>query len=364
MSSVRTPPGSIASTYARQSGLAEGQIVGAREVAAMLGVTRQRVGQIIRDDRTFPVSVTAISGGRLWYTPGIEIWIAAHRPGAASHATSRFGDEAAEILRAAEAAARSRGDGYVGNLHFRLVIAEAVPPSLVRDVFWSLGVDRAELLRATGLSGGRVGERSQARRMNPHVQHLLVRASVDAEANGRDVTSLDMAIAFIDGDERYRRHRSDPLLDYVERRGLDVGELRRRLEAVRADPGSIATFEPRALTKRRPAFRRPRLPKGLAFAPNPLGHDPSTLSSGAAFAVRRDGRTLVIDGEQWFFRIDGDGFYVRTPDGHPVGYRYRVDPPPRRGRGNPRPVNGFIEVLPMPPDDVAHWPDGRFEREA
>jgi len=57
--------------------------------------------------------------------------------------------------------------------------------------------------------------------MNPHVQHLLVRASVDAEANGRDVTSLDMAIAFIDGDERYRRHRSDPLLDYVERRGLD-----------------------------------------------------------------------------------------------------------------------------------------------
>jgi hypothetical protein len=363
MTSVRTPPGSIASTYARQSGLAEGQFVGAREVAAMLGVTRQRVGQIVRDDRTFPVSATTISGGRLWYTPGIEIWIAAHRPGAPSHATSRFGDEAAEILRAAEATALSSGDGYVGNLHFWLVIAEAVPRSLVRDVFGSLGVDRAELLRATGLSRARPSTPSAARRMNPHIQRLLLHAREAAEALDRPVTALDTAIAFIDGDERYRRHRSDPLLDYVERRGLDVGELRRRLEAVSIDPRLMATFEPRALTKRRPSFRRPRLPRGLAFAPNPLGHDPSTLSSGAAFAVRRDGRSLVIDGEQWFFRIDGDGFYVRTPDGHPVGYRYRVHPPPRRGRGNPRPVNGFIEVLPMPPEDVADWPDGRFERE-
>jgi len=82
-------------------------------------------------------------------------------------------------------------------------------------------------------------------------------------------------------------------------------------------------------------------------------------------AYLRTGRYHVLSASpELFFRIDGDGFYVRTPDGHPVGYRYRVDPPPRRGRGNPRPVNGFIEVLPMPPDDVAHWPDGRFEREA
>ncbi len=364
MSSVRTPRGSIAATYARESGLAEGQIVGTREVAGMLGVTRQRVGQIVRDDRTFPRRVTEISGGRLWYTAGIEIWIAAHRPRAPSSVTSRFGDEAGVLLRAAEATALERRDGYVGELHVWLAMAEAEPHSPVRDVFGSLGVDRIELLRATGLSGGRLGEPSRARRMNPHVQQLLMRASAAAEADGRDVTSLDIAIAFIDGDERYRGHRHDHLLDDVERRGLDVGELRRRLAAVRDGPRSIATFEPRALTKRRPARRRPRLPKGLAFAPNPLGHDPSTLSSGAAFAVRKDGRTLVIDGEQWFFRIDGDGFYVRTPDGHPVGYRYRVKPPPRRGRGNPRPVNGFIEVLPMPPDDIAHWPDGRFDREA
>jgi hypothetical protein len=361
---VRTPPDSIASTYARQSGLAEGRIVGTREVAALLGVTRQRVGQIVRDDRTFPRRVTEISGGSLWYTTGIEIWTAAHRPRATSHATSWFREEAAELLRAAEAIALGRGDGYVGNLHLWRAIAEVEPSSPTRDVLGSLGVDRAELLRATGLFGGRIGEESRACRMNPHVQRLLLHASAAAESADRHLTALDIAIAFIDGDERYRRHRHDHLLDYVERRGLDVGELRRRLVAVRDDPRSIATFEPRALTKRRPAFRRPRLPTGLEFAPNPLGHDPRTLSAGTAFAVLRDGRRLVVNGERWFFRIDGDGFYVRTPDGHPVGYRYRVDLPPRRGRGNPRPVNGFIEVLPMPPDDIGDWPDGRFKREA
>jgi len=360
---VRTPAGSIASTYARRSGLPEGRIVGTREVAGMLGVTRQRVGQIVRDDRSFPRRVTKVSGGLLWYTAGVEIWIAAHRPGAPGHATNRFRDEAADALRSAESTALRRGDGYVGDLHVWWALAEVATSPSIADVFASLGVDRAELLRATGLSGDGLDERSQALRMNPQIQSLLERAAASAAAADRPVTACDIAVALIDGDERVHRRRRDHLLEYVERRGLDVAELRRRLVAAGDDPGSIATLEPRVLTKRRPVFRRPRRPAGLVLAPNPLGHDPETLSSGAAFAMRKDGRSLVIEGEQWFFRIDGDGFYVRTPEGFPVGYRYRVDPPPRRGRGDPRPVNGFIEVLPMPPDDIAHWPDGRFERE-
>src|SRR5690348_10850303 len=75
---MRTPAGSIAATWARRSGLPEGRIVGRREIAAMLGVTRQRVGQIVRDDRSFPVNLTRLSSGALWYAAGIEIWIAGH----------------------------------------------------------------------------------------------------------------------------------------------------------------------------------------------------------------------------------------------------------------------------------------------
>ena len=99
------------------------------------------------------------------------------------------------------------------------------------------------------------------------------------------------------------------------------------------------------------------------LAPNPLGHDPWTrFPWGAAFARTRDGQHLKVDGEVWFFKTDGDGFYIRAPDGRPVGYRYRMDPPPRIRRGTRwiKPVNGFMEILPMPPVEMADWPDRRF----
>jgi hypothetical protein len=103
-------------------------------------------------------------------------------------------------------------------------------------------------------------------------------------------------------------------------------------------------------------------PDGLVLAPNPLGHDPWTrMPWGAAFARTRDGHHLRVDGAAWFFKVDGDGFFVRAADGRPVGYRYRVEPPPRLRRGQHfiKPVNGFLEVLPMPPVEMADWPDRR-----
>ena len=60
--------------------------------------------------------------------------------------------------------------------------------------------------------------------------------------------------------------------------------------------------------------------------------------------------------------IDGDGFYVRSSDGRPIGYRFRMEPPPRVRSGQRwvRPVNGFMEILPMPPVEMADWPDRQF----
>ncbi len=324
-------------------------------------MTRQWIGRLARADRSFPVPVTHRSGGSIWYAAGIEIWIASHRP-ADRGASGRFGEEAARILRAAEALAARHEHGYVGEGHLVAAMAE-VEGLTVLEVFASLGVDRAELLRATGALARRPDPPSAARRMNPFVQQLLSLASARAEPNSKEVAAEDIVIGLIDGDENRRGRRRTLLLDYLERRGLEIDELRSRLVAARDDQASITSFERRKLPKRRPADRRRKRPPGVEYALNPLRHDPSKLSSGAAFAGRKDGRLLVIDGEQWFFRIDGDGFFVRTPDGRPVGYRYRVDPPPGRGRGNPRPVNGFEEVLPMPPDDVADWPDHRFEPE-
>lgn len=336
------------------------RIADTRDVAEMLGVSRQRVGQLVKDDRSFPRRFTEVSGGRLWHRAGLEIWIAAHRPSAPHHAVNPFGAKAGELLLAAEEIAAAVAPGYVGQLHVWLAIATSERDGPIHRTLATLGVDAEEFERAARFFLRGAGRDQRSKRMNPHVQQLLRRAADAARNAGRHVAAIDVAMAFIDGDERYRGHRHDGLLDYLERRGLDVDELRRRLEALVTGPTAIETFEWRALTKRRPAQRRARRLPWLDLAKNPLGHDPWDLSWGAAFAVRKDGRGLIQGGEQWFFRTDGDGFYIRTRDGHPVGYRYRVDPPPRLGRGNPRPVNGFIEVLPMPPPDVDYWPDHRF----
>ena len=91
--------------------------------------------------------------------------------------------------------------------------------------------------------------------------------------------------------------------------------------------------------------------------PNPLGHDPWVRHPwGSGFARDREGRHLKLDGWLWFFYIDADGYYVRTADGRPVGYRYRdFTKAPKRLPGRPK-----TEALPMPPFPILDWPDRRY----
>jgi hypothetical protein len=174
------------------------------------------------------------------------------------------------------------------------------------------------------------------------------------------VRTVDILLACIDAKPTripdLGRRPADHLLDVFERRGLDIAELRSRLVAADLAPGSAA-FEPRRLRPWRNRLRKK--PDWLVLAPNPLGHEPWTRRPwGAALARTRDGRHLEVDGDAWFFTTDGDGFYVRAADGRPVGYRYRkLKTVPKRA---PRPVNGFMEILPMPPVEMDHWPDHRF----
>ena len=66
-----------------------------------------------------------------------------------------------------------------------------------------------------------------------------------------------------------------------------------------------------------------------------------------------------MDGYYWFFHIDADGYYVRSRDGRPVGYRYRVlTKVPKRMPGRPR-----TRILPMPPVPMRDWPDRRYVAE-
>jgi prophage regulatory protein len=49
-------------------------LVGVTEVREMLGVSRQRVHQIIRDDPTFPPPVAELAAGNVWMRPDIVAW--------------------------------------------------------------------------------------------------------------------------------------------------------------------------------------------------------------------------------------------------------------------------------------------------
>ncbi len=338
------------------SGYPEERILGMAEIAARFGVTRQRVGQIARTDKTFPRPGLNDGFGAAWLAAGVECWAAAHRP---TVDTGRFGPEAAALLLHAESLAGQVGHPYVSSVHIWHALASGLG-----------GTPLAEAIRSMGLDPGLIEEwfrridpglgASRARRMTLATQNRLEAADKAVRTVGRTrVLSTDVALAFADS-HRDRDGSDDHLIAYGERRGLDTAELRRRISVVAADPETHADFPFTPLPKRQSPRRTAKRPAWLDLAPNPLGHDPWVRRPwGAAFAVTREGRHLTLDDKHWFFFADADGFFVRAADGRPVGYRYRVlHKVPKRLPGRPK-----MEILPMPPFPLRDWPDHRYVRE-
>jgi predicted DNA-binding transcriptional regulator AlpA len=358
----RTEP--IVPFAAKMFGVAAERVVGTREVAAALGVSRQRVGQLARDDRTFPRPGTVLSGP-VWHRAGIEAWAATHRPNQSSG--GRMHPVVGALLRDAERLSREHRHGYVSSEHLWLAMAESDAGSPVRRAFESLGVEASEMRAAVRFTRPPGEEERRSVRMTPAVQQELERADRRAREAGRQaVSEIDLAIVFLDWDDAETAR--DPVLYYFARRGLDRAELRRRLLALETDPTAVDTFETRDLPKPRPRRRKRRRPTWLPpLMPNPLGRDPWDRHPwGSVFATRQDGRMYKAEGAQWFFFRDADGYFVRAMDGRPIGYRWLLNKPltgPRHGRGLRRFTRigqGKMEVLPMPPADIAWWPDHRF----
>jgi prophage regulatory protein len=49
-------------------------LVGAAEIAEMLGLTRQRINAIVRTHEDFPRPVADLSAGRIWRRKDVEDW--------------------------------------------------------------------------------------------------------------------------------------------------------------------------------------------------------------------------------------------------------------------------------------------------
>jgi FtsZ-interacting cell division protein YlmF len=52
-------------------------VVGVAEIAQLLGVSRQRVHELLRTDPAFPEPAAELAAGRIWQRPDVERWMAA-----------------------------------------------------------------------------------------------------------------------------------------------------------------------------------------------------------------------------------------------------------------------------------------------
>lgn len=49
-------------------------LVGVAEIAKMLGISRQRVDELLRTDPAFPEPAARLTAGRVWETADVERW--------------------------------------------------------------------------------------------------------------------------------------------------------------------------------------------------------------------------------------------------------------------------------------------------
>lgn len=54
------------------------QLVGVAEISELLGVSRQRVHQIVEEHDDFPRPVAELAAGRIWQLDDVREWIKAH----------------------------------------------------------------------------------------------------------------------------------------------------------------------------------------------------------------------------------------------------------------------------------------------
>jgi prophage regulatory protein len=55
------------------------ELVGVAEIGQLMGLSRQRVNEIVRTQADFPPPAAELAAGRIWHRGEVEAWIAEHR---------------------------------------------------------------------------------------------------------------------------------------------------------------------------------------------------------------------------------------------------------------------------------------------
>ena len=99
-------------------------LVGLAEIALAVGVSRQRIDQLIQQYPDFPEPEARLASGRIWSRTAVDSWLSAHpdrRPGRkAAPMLDRFDAPARSVLLHCQEEARALGHNYIGTEHMLL----------------------------------------------------------------------------------------------------------------------------------------------------------------------------------------------------------------------------------------------------
>ncbi len=295
-------------------------LVGAAEVAAILGVSRQRVAQLATAGLDFPPAEVELAAGRIWAREAIERWAADHSDrGVRTRAPTipAAGEWPPAVRAVADLAARLAGElnhYWLGTDHVFLALLHPECPGLARSVLESFGLSLDDARDALVASmGDPFDAHGRGLTVPPVTQLLLEAAKLKAvELHDEEVSSEHVLLALTEKWDRC------PLTAMVARRGVDASEVRQRTIAVsEAGDGALpAGWAQRGLGS------WPDLDASqdnVELSKSPAGHDPRTRRSwGSVMFSDAAGRTFHQGRAVRQYFIDRDGYPVLTTDGRPV----------------------------------------------
>jgi hypothetical protein len=312
-------------------------LVGAAEAARILGVSRQRLAQLVESVPEFPQPEVELAAGRIWRREAVQAWSDAHptraRRGAGSslHRDDGLPPYLERILNLASAQARDLNHNWVGSEHLLLGLMQKGCPGLAPSILHSFAVTLAEVRAALVEALGDPHERSAWKQeIPPATQLVLERARLRArELQDLHVNSEHVLLVLTE--------KWDLLAvsGFLRDRGLEAEAVRERVlrftetskphlmagkqggsvvsEPVSQPPGFDLAPTPAGLDPRR------RLPWGSEFFVDLKGNPARQGSTLAQYLVDRDGcPILTIEGRPIHLRTDDDGKLVLDEEGRPM----------------------------------------------
>jgi predicted DNA-binding transcriptional regulator AlpA len=280
-------------------------LVGSAEAAAILGISRQRLAQLVTEAVDFPAPEAVLKAGRIWSRAAIEAWAASHperqlegRREVVSGSLDDDPPQVRAILRLAGREAAARNHHWIGVEHLELALVHPdclgaaprllafynVPVAEAQDRYWAAWGDPFE-------PSGR------PQTITPRVHRVLERARLEAlQLQDEDVGSEHVLLAILSSG----RWGSGPISSYLVARGIDTEVLRARILAVTESDGE----------------ERPDPLDRFQLALSPAGHDPRRRGPwGSRMFVDAQGRTITRGHWVLQYFVDRDGHPVRTADG-------------------------------------------------